>query len=55
MVIFKLMAPTAKIVPLGKQKDRLNLAKIFGRPMRKMMVVVMVMGMVVMIAEIWTY
>lgn len=47
------MAPTAKIVPLGKQNDRQNLAKILGRPMRKMMVVVM--GMVVMLAEIWMY
>lgn len=49
------MAPTAKIVPLGKQNDRQNLTKILGRPMRKMMVVVMVTGMVVMIAEIWMY
>lgn len=49
------MAPTAKKVPLGKQNDRQNLAKILGRPMRKKMVVVMVMGMVVMMAEIWMY
>lgn len=44
------MAPTAKKIPVGKQNDRLNLAKILGKPMRKMMVVVMVM-----ITEIWTY